>query len=439
MPEGTQASYTVSLIKGERMPPKIAVVHSNLAAIGFVIAFRAGSVYETPKTNGLFHLCEHLLLEGGEKKSRLILGVEEIGGIVNGLTVKDCVALYAKIPKLNFQRAIGVLADGLKALLPRNINENQLGAVKRVIQHEIKLRSADPLRKVIDTWWKTAYAQDSLSLPPVGSISSLSRITKADVERAFQSHFTQANAMVVWVGDVRPKGVIKKFSETLTDYPEGNAVFPTYSGNFESSPKVSVIDAKSDQVHMVFGFVGFRIDDPEADTLRLLGALVGGRRGSKLFQRLRIQSGLSYCVNTFIEGYCNGGTFIIHTTCEPGQVLLVTQIVAKTLREVKEGRVTDEEVNRARTYLKGKIALERDDALTQAITLARCGLYQDNADLDHLLSEARWDSITKDDIVRTAGRILKPSRLSIVLAGQVPEKMAEDSLALAREDLTGGG
>lgn len=420
------------------MLPKIVIKRCNLEGIGFVIAFRAGSVYETPKVNGLFHLCEHILLEVGEQEKRLSTKIEQTGGVTNAFTSKDCVAFYAKVPRINFRQALNYIVDYL-TLLPSwsilNISEKRFSILKAVLKHEIGLRKADPIKNVFDTWWETTFAPHPLCLSPVGCISSLSRIEREDVERALRLHFTKANTTVVCVGDVQPNVVVKKISEAFADYPEGNVLFPTPMDLDELVPKVTIIDSKGDQVHIALGFMGLKMDDPDLDALQFLGALVGGRRGSRLFQRLRTQRGLGYHVNVFIESYYNGGAFIIHTTCNQKQVLYVTKIIAETLCEIKEGQISSAEVEYVRMYLKGKAALERDDVLTCAVALARRSLYQDHLEVR---SEKRWDSINKDDIVTTARRILNPWGLNVVFAGQVSKEEAEESLLQVKEDLARG-
>lgn len=85
-------------------------------------------------------------------------------------------------------------------------------------------------------------------------------------------------------------------------------------------------------------------------------------------------------------------------------------------------------------YLAGKLALQRSDVLTYATTIARRTLYGDELEV---IDEDGYTSITLEDIVRVARRVLKSTRLTAVFVGQISQKRAEKAFQWVKEMLAG--
>lgn len=414
---------------------KIIVTKSSEGSVGVVFAIRGGSVYENKDNNGLFHLCEHLITgrrwEPGNMP--LVAEIEDVGGVGGGFTTKDCVVLYAKAPQPGLHQVLSAFANRLvERRLESSVSET-VSAEKKVIENEILEEDLNPVRQLAKTWWASAYRGNPLSFSPVGYRETLRSISVLNVIEAFKSSFNTVNTAVAIAGNVDSKKVIDQISHSLEHYPEGSVVSPPTVENIEHS-RLEVVVASTKRVHIGLGFMGLQLDDPDVNVLELIGALLGGGVRSRLFQALRYRNSLVYNVGVLREYYCCGGNFLVYAVCTPENTENVANLTIKEIKKVKKGFITEEELARAQCYLAGKLALQRSDVLTYATTIARRALYGDGLEV---IDEDGYTSITLEDIVRVARRVLKPTRLTAVFVGQISQKRAEKAFQWVKEMLAG--
>ena len=73
----------------------------------------AGSVTETPKRKWYFHLIEHMLFKGTEKRTskQIAVDVDNIGGQINAFTSKECTCYYIKVIDEKLSDGLEILTD----------------------------------------------------------------------------------------------------------------------------------------------------------------------------------------------------------------------------------------------------------------------------------------------------------------------------------------
>lgn len=396
-------------------------------AAGLVIAFRAGSTYESDDTNGVFHLCEHLILGDGHPEG-LAAAIEECGGVGGGVTSRDFLAIYAKIPS-------NQLEDALEAcLIPlarfhqdpsKDFNTGErLAAARQTVEHEIRLRDANPRDRALDAWFASVWAGHPLSLPPVGSLPSVRQLPEVEIMRTAQLYINGRNMVVVCVGDVDLDTLAQRI---LTKVPcFGEKAEPVADPSTAAVGAAGPVFAHGigSLTHVVLGFAGMPIAAREAHVLKVIGALLGGTRGSRLLE-LRFRGGV-YSLNTFVENYHCGSAFIIHTACDPAELGTILHRIGKELVAVRRGEIGSAELAQTQRYLKGKAALEADDVLTRATAIARRALYATSDNQDPAAHPV-FSAVGVEDVRCLAHQVLDPARFCAVFAGAVNEPMAEDA------------
>src|SRR5260370_1170998 len=72
-----------------------------------------------------------------------------------------------------------------------------------------------------------------------------------------------------------------------------------------------------EQLHLVMGFPGVVLDDPDYYAAAVLSTAFGGGMSSRLFQEIREKRGLVYSIHSFVHGYRDCGPFGIYAaSCE---------------------------------------------------------------------------------------------------------------------------
>ena len=110
-------------------------------------------------------------------------------------------------------------------------------------------------------------------------------------------------------------------------------------------------DRDLEQLHIVLGFEGVGVHDPDYYAHSVLSTLLGGGMSSRLFQEVREKRGLAYSVHTFSGAYEDNGLFGIYAGTDPEKIGELVPVMCDELCKVADD-VTDEEVRRARAQLK---------------------------------------------------------------------------------------
>jgi zinc protease len=129
-----------------------------------------------------------------------------------------------------------------------------------------------------------------------------------------------------------------------------------------------------EQVHLLVGGVGIRIDSEERWALRLLLNILGGQSG-RLFIELREKKSLAYTVApASFEGMEAGymGTYIATSPSKRKEAL---EGIQKVLQDFAKKGPTDSEMKRARQYYLGRRAMDLQSESSVATQLGLEAVY----------------------------------------------------------------
>ncbi len=186
------------------------------------------------------------------------------------------------------------------------------------------------------------------------------------------------------------------------------------------------------QTEVRIGHVGVprRIDDFPA--LSVTGAILGGLFNSRLNMKLREEKGYTYGASAGWDLRRGPGPFAARAAVNGEATTPAIADLMAELDRIRESRVTDAELDAARDYLVGvfPIRFETPGAVLGALAgLAVHGL----PDEELTQYRERIESVTADDVLRTAQRRISPERAAIVLVGDADSIAGElESLDLGR-------
>jgi predicted Zn-dependent peptidase len=180
----------------------------------------------------------------------------------------------------------------------------------------------------------------------------------------------------------------------------------------ESQPARLRFFAKdTEQYHVCLGAPGLARNDERRFALRVLDNILGGTSSSRLFQEVREKRGLAYSVYSFQSLYAGTGQIGLYLGTRPDNVGRALRVVADELDRFRSEPATDEELERSKENVKGRVLLALESTTARMNRLGSSVL----ADMP-LLSvdevEARIDAVTLDDLRELADELLAPERLS---------------------------
>ena len=160
-----------------------------------------GARFETPEINGISHVLEHMAFKGTKTRSAFDISreIEDVGGIVNAYTGKDMTAYYVKVLKKDWQLGLDIIADILQNSV---MDETELNREKGVIIQEINMTNDTPDELIFDLYNQTAYPQQPLGRPILGSPENVRSVTSQKLLDYMHTQYTTDRLIISVAGDI---------------------------------------------------------------------------------------------------------------------------------------------------------------------------------------------------------------------------------------------
>ncbi|MCH8891252.1 MAG: insulinase family protein, partial [Myxococcales bacterium] len=218
---------------------------------------------------------------------------------------------------------------------------------------------------------ETHFQRHPYRLAMLGSAASVKPIN-ADRLRDHHARLIRgANMTIAVVGDVDPDTVATRFSACLAAIPSG--AFEAPSPPLEDAPReIREAELRKDraQAHLVIGFRGLTVADPDRFALEVIVQLLAGQ-GGRLFLELRDRRSLAYAVSAHNTEGLAPGHFTLYIATAPEKLDEARAGMLEELEKLVQQPPSDEELERAKRYLIGNhaIGLQRDAAHAGLISL----------------------------------------------------------------------
>ena len=325
-----------------------------------------GSRYETPENNGVTHLLEHMAFKGTERRSAKDIAeeIEAVGGHINAYTSRENTAYYVKALKEDLELATDIIADILQNPL---MDAQELETERAVIIQEINHSNDTPDDLVFDLFQKTAFPDQPLGRPVLGSPEVVGRLQRQDVIDYMNAHYTAPRMVLSASGRVDHERLLELGESLFSGIPAGNG--PSHEkarydgGDFREGRDL-------EQAHVLLGFEGVGYEDPDFYAASVLSTLFGGGMSSRLFQEIREKHGLVYSIYSFLSCYTDGGVFGIYAGTGEAEASRLIPLLCQETRKIRDD-VVEDEVARARAQLKSSILMSLESTSSRCEQLAR--------------------------------------------------------------------
>jgi predicted Zn-dependent peptidase len=401
-----------------------AMPHVRSVSVGIWVG--AGSRRESPEQNGISHFIEHMLFKGTTSRSAedIARSVDALGGNLDAFTAKELVCFNTKVLDQHLGVAFDVLAD--LALHPM-FRDEDIEKEKGVILEEIKMEADQPDYLVHEIFSSNFWKDHSLGKPILGSPQHVKRFDQAMLRAYYDAVYEPSNLVVTAAGHLTHEGLV----ELVRRHFEGLA--PVSPAPPEPVPtthaRIALRNKKSlEQVHLCLGVPSYPLPHQERFACYVLNTLLGGGMSSRLFQNIRERQGLAYAVFSELNPYRDTGCLSIYAGTSLESAGKVVESITKEFRQLKEQRVADEELRRAKDHLKGSLMLGLESTSSRMSNLARQEMYFSRFfTMDELLDSI--EAVSADDVQRIAQTFFDPKQIALTILGNL------ENFKIGREDL----
>jgi zinc protease len=183
----------------------------------------------------------------------------------------------------------------------------------------------------------------------------------------------------------------------------------------------AVHKADVNQGRVSIGHTGSTRDNPDAYALEVMNDILGGGGfTSRIMSRVRSDEGLAYSAGRLRDGGLYPGAFRAAFQSKSATTSQAVQIVLDEINRIRTSKVTAEELETSKNASIGTFPLVFATAAQTAATFAQDEYTKRPADYWDTYRQ-RIAAITADDVQRVAQKYLDPSKLVILVVGNIDD------------------
>jgi predicted Zn-dependent peptidase len=383
------------------------------AAIGLWIG--TGSRDEDDARAGVTHFLEHLLFKGTRTYSAQEIAeiFDTFGGELNAATARDYTVVYARVLDEHVEKAIDVMTDMVFAPTLADLD-----AEREVVLEEIAMIEDSPQELIHDLVTQAVFGDHPLGRPVLGRADVIANVSRRSIAAYHRSRYAAANVVVAAAGSIDHGRLVELVEQMDTKLREPPTRKPAARAPFVSSPGPSLRFQRKDteQYHVCLAAPGISRSDKRRFAESILDSVLGGSASSRLFQEIREKRGLAYSVYTFSSQYADTGQIGVYVGTREENLAPCIDIVAEQIAAVAAGEVNEEEIERAKENLKGRIMLSMELTSNRMSRLGK-SLITDSEllSLDRIIAEI--EAVDVAGIAGLAGLLLARDQISAAAIG----------------------
>jgi predicted Zn-dependent peptidase len=221
--------------------------------------------------------------------------------------------------------------------------------------------------------------------------------------------------MVLGLGGRVGDDVLERAQELLGDLPARETAAPPPVRPYANG-RVSVFTKQSDQAHLILGVPSYPLTHPDRYALQVMASILGGGMSSRLFTEVRERRGLAYYVFGVNYSYSDAGSLYSQAGVDINRIDEAVETIVNELRTIAAEAVPAEELEKARSFAKGRFVLELESPQGLILFGLRREVLEGRApDLDEILSAL--DAVTAEDVQRVASDLIRDDALRLAVIG----------------------
>ena len=361
----------------ERMP--------TLKSVTVGVWVNTGSRDEQPSQAGYSHFIEHMLFKGTWNRSSAEISreIDALGGEMNAFTSRETTTYYVKVLDQELEQALELLSDLFhnSRFAPQEIQKE-----KQVVQEEIRMVQDDPEDLVQELHMGQVLGRHPLGRSILGREKTIRELRRRDLLNYIETHYDPGQTVVSIAGNFEQS----KLDLLVARYFGKGRTAKKVHTNRRRPPDVHggvlLKEKRLEQVHLCLGLKGVAAGDENRYALYALNSVLGGSVSSRLFQEVREKRGLAYSIYSFLSGYSDGGMITVYAATRPKEVDRVVDLVCREIRRIGMKGIERNELERAKTQMKGSLMLSLESSHSRMSKLAKDEItYGRHTSLDNML------------------------------------------------------
>ena len=306
----------------------LTVPMNKVPLVTIVLVAKAGAMTESPDTNGLTHVWEHMFFKGNQtlpNQEAFNRRVRQLGISFNGDTSAEMVRYYFTLPSQNLSEGLRFMADAIATPL---LEPAELERERKVVLDEYDRNASQPFFELNVIERHLIYGDQEYLRNPLGRRRLIENTTREQLLKIKDEVFVPANSALIVSGDVDSKTLMPLVNQHFASWktPENwKPRLQSISNKLASTSSVTKTHPSTQNVTMQITWKGPTVKADPEDTWAIdtLIQLIEHRSG-KFYAKL-IDSGLTL-----------GAGFGYQTQAQAGEVVLYAMTTAENAKNARK-------------------------------------------------------------------------------------------------------
>lgn len=377
--------------------------------------FATGSRHEREGKTGIAHLFEHLMFGETEETAHGAFDrtMEEAGAETNAATFLDWTYYHTNLPKDALPLAMKLEAQRVAKLVLR---DPQVSSEKEVVANERRQRVEDDVDGAVsELLYKEAFKQHGYGWPTIGWMADIQGFTTEDCVAFYRTYYAPNNAVMVVVGDVEPREVLRLAQEHYGVLEP--SVIPVEDVRPEppqTEERRLRTEKQTPTQKVAIGYRSPALGDFDHAPLVLLNEILFGGRSSRIHRAMVQEQEIATEVRGWVGTFRDPGLYDVFVSARGEHT--VEELLASLdplLAAVREQPVTEAELDRAKARLELSLVQGLETVAGKA---EQIGFYETVLGDPSLLFTRleAYRRVTLSDLLRVARRYLVSSSRTVI-------------------------
>lgn len=391
----------------------------SVPLVAMEFAFRGGASQDPADKPGLASMTAGLIDEGsGDLDSRTFHERLEAKAIELSFTAsRDHFGGSVRTLTENTEEAFELLRLSLTA--PR-FEQADVDRVRQQMLSILRRESVSPEDIAYKRWWETAFPDHPYGRPVHGTPDSIAAINADDLKAYVRDVFARDTLKISIVGNIDAAAAGALVDKVFGRLPAKASLKPVADAAPQQLGRRVVVDVDVPQSVVVLGGAGLARKDPDFMTGYIVNHILGGGSfSSRLYREVREERGLAYSVYSMLVPLRHSALFMTSTATRADRAAQTLEVVETEIHRIAGSGPTEDELAKAKSYLKGSYALNFDTSSKIAGQLVAIQL--DDLGIDYINKRVGLiDAVTLADAKRVAKRVLDGGLLVTVVGRSPP-------------------
>jgi zinc protease len=409
LPEKAPEMRSVKLSNGIQL---VLFPRSDIPIVSMQACALGGLRIESHETAGIGNLLSNVWDKGPRDwtAERFSEFLEGRGARIEAFSGRNSIGLSATMLTSHLEDVSPLFVE---TLLNPALTSDEFRRARNHAIEEIRTLEDDLGRLVGRMFCESIFEGHPYAQPIIGYGDSLSRLSPEMLHRHYKEWIEGAPLVVAVSGKFNPSRVISIFEKLGRSNHETKV--PT-ALPYDGPRAMRVVETKKnrEQSHVIIGFKGTRVTDPERYDLRVMMTVLGGQSG-RLFTELRDKQGLCYTVAPISFEGIEPGYVGVYMGMDPSKRSQAIEGIQGELAKMVANPISASELKRAKEFILGRHHMDLQINSSVASSSAFSTLYGLGYD-EHLKLSQNLKKVTARTVQKLAAKIFdSPSVTALVV------------------------